>query len=120
MRKFVLSKISRYMVGSYSLNSGTPYKCYLHVSEGASQGAKATNHVSASDQDVTTNTTPSPSPLPSHHLSPQTSADPISSRHSLEEFSLVLAVKDSLLPSLPPSSPSHSTLTQLMADLFHT
>ena len=67
MRKFVLLKISRYMVGSYSLNSETPYECYLHVSEKASQDAKATNHVSASDQDVTSNPTPLPSPLPSDH-----------------------------------------------------
>ena len=52
-------------------------------------------------------------------VSLQVSGDPADSKLSLEEFSLVLAVKESLLPSLPPSSPSLSTLTQLMADLFH-
>jgi len=52
-------------------------------------------------------------------VSLQVSGDPADSKLSLEEFSLVLAVKESLLPSLPPSSPSLSTLTQLMTDLFH-
>lgn len=39
-------------------------------------------------------------------------------RQSLEEFALVLAIKDCLLPSFPPTSKEHSILAQLLADVI--
>lgn len=39
-------------------------------------------------------------------------------RQSLEEFSLVLALKNSILCSVPPNSQEHAVIVRLMADLF--
>ena len=39
-------------------------------------------------------------------------------RQSLEEFAVVLALKDCLLPTLPPAGPEHTTTIQLIGDIF--